>query len=166
MFCQQGTITGLYITFVFGMVHIALNKAYFFHFKNYRETTNHSLSPFYAIKPTRNICQGMDNLFYSDGEEYDMKEWRFPLFKKILQWLFIQTLTFKKGKPQDQDENIKNGNSLCFDAEFVESICSMQKIRIIKTVRFVAKYVGNQYLHLLLHFKVESLSSWKTDEKS
>ena len=31
-------------------------------------------------------------------------------------------------KPQDQEENIKNGNSLCFDPEFVESICLMQKI--------------------------------------
>ena len=72
---------------------------------------------------------------------------------------FYTNTDFQKGKPQDQDENIKNGNSLCFDPEFVESICSMQKIRIIKTVRFVAIYVGNQYLHLLLHFKVESLSS-------
>ena len=50
----------------------------------------------------------------------------------------------------DQEENIKNGNSLCFDPEFVESICSMQKIRIIKTVRFVGIY----FLFIIIHTPV------------
>ena len=46
-------------------------------------------------------------------------------------------------------ENIKNGNSLCFDPEFVESLCLMQKIRIIKTVRSELKF--KKYSIILSH---------------
>ena len=73
----------------------------------------------------------MDNLFYSYSEEYN----------KVSNFFYIIDFVSMQMNPQDQEENIKNGNSLCFDPEFVESICSMQKIRIIKTVRFVGIYL-------------------------
>ena len=60
-----------------------------------------------------NMCRGMDRL-----KEFDLDN--------------------------ENDKNGKNasalagGNSLCFDSDFVESLCKLHQIKIIKTVRYLS----------------------------
>ena len=67
----------------------------------------------------------------------------------------------KATDPENENDSPKsslaiNGNSLCFDPTFVQSLCKVFPINLIKTVRYSFGYMRNtfnvckQYISLIL----------------